>query len=237
MCSDRSAPLTSLGSSAFRVSRFDLHRRFDGCPNDTPRDSKLKPDDPPFNAQERDIDLMLLEEMHCNPEFLAWIAERAGIPGGSLFLAHHSVYRSNGETDVLALVNTPEGRVALMVEDKIGAEMQPRQAERYHERGAALCADSSLKLYRTLLCAPEGYLRGIQSSDWHATLSFENIAQWFGEQDDARARWRRDTLVRAATRQRRSVVGNTVAIGDSTIARFKREYRVYVTKKMQRVRI
>jgi len=86
--------------------------------------------DPPFNAQERDIDLMLLEEIHCEPTFLAWIAEQAGISNGSLVQARHSVYRGNGETDVLVFVDTPKGRTALMVEDKIGAEMQPRQAER-----------------------------------------------------------------------------------------------------------
>src|SRR4051812_10323813 len=121
----------------------------------------MKPTDPPFNAQERDIDLMLLEEMHCDPEFVSWIAKFAGIRDASLHLAHHSVYCGNGETDVLAQMDTPDGRVALMIEDKIGAEMQPRQAERYRERGTALCADGLLKYFRTLLCAPQSYLQGV----------------------------------------------------------------------------
>ncbi len=59
---------------------------------------------PPFNAQERDIDLMLLEELHCSPIFTSWIGERAKVMNAILHLAQHSVYRENGETDLLALV-------------------------------------------------------------------------------------------------------------------------------------
>jgi hypothetical protein len=60
----------------------------------------MTPHSPPFNARERDIDLMLLEEMHCSPTFLGWIASQVGISNAALFLAQHSVYRGNGETDV-----------------------------------------------------------------------------------------------------------------------------------------
>jgi len=190
--------------------------------------------DPPFNAQERDIDLMLLEEIHCEPTFLAWIAEQAGISNGSLVQARHSVYRGNGETDVLVFVDTPKGRTALMVEDKIGAEMQPRQAERYRERGDALCAEGTINSYRTLLCAPQGYLQGVPPSDWHATLSFEAIAKWFEQQGNVRARWRCDTLRRAEVRQHRSAAGTAkspIMTANSEVAKFKRDYREYVISK------
>ena len=70
------------------------------------------------------IDLMLLEEMHCSPAFLAWIADRAGIAGADFVSAQHSVYRGNGETDVLALIDTPNGRVALI--RSRGAPVMPR---------------------------------------------------------------------------------------------------------------
>ena len=195
----------------------------------------MNPNDPPFNAKERDIDLMLLEEMHCSPTFVSWIAECARLKGASLHVAHHSVYRGNGETDILALIDTPDGRVALMIEDKIGAEMQPQQAERYRERGKALCdADGSLKCYRTLLCAPQTYLLGVPDKDWDATLSFEDIAGWFERQQDVRSNWRRDTLTRAATRLRRSLagtLGSPIEIGEGTIAKFKQDYRAYVMSK------
>jgi hypothetical protein len=58
--------------------------------------------------------------MHCSHAFLAWIADHAGFAGATLVSAQHSVYRGNGETDVLVVINTPEGRAALMIEDKIG---------------------------------------------------------------------------------------------------------------------
>ncbi len=177
---------------------------------------------------------MLLEEIHCEPTFLAWIAEQAGISNGSLVQARHSVYRGNGETDVLVFVDTPKGRTALMVEDKIGAEMQPRQAERYRERGDALCAEGTINSYRTLLCAPQGYLQGVPPSDWHATLSFEAIAKWFEQQGNVRARWRCDTLRRAEVRQHRSAAGTAkspIMTANSEVAKFKRDYREYVISK------
>jgi hypothetical protein len=188
----------------------------------------VTPHSPPFNAQERDIDLLLLEEIHCSPAFLSWIAARAGLVEGTLFSAQHSVYRDNGETDVLVLIDTPDGRVALMIEDKIGAEMQPRQAERYRERGKKLCDEGSALHFRTLLCAPRNYLEGVPPQDWHTTLPFEEIADWFGKQDDSRAKWRRDTLVRAVDRQRRSTA--TFAVGDETLIRFKQDYQRYVRR-------
>lgn len=188
---------------------------------------------PPFNAQERDIDLLLLEEMHCSPEFVSWIGQRAGIDDAKLIMAQHSVYKRNGETDVLAVFESPAGRVALMIEDKIGAAMQPKQAERYHLRGEQICAaEQNIKRYRTLLCAPKSYLASVPVADWHATLSLEDIAEWFAKQSNLRADWRRDVLMHAIRRQRRSTSGldGAGSVISSNLVDFKSHYHQHINK-------
>lgn len=186
---------------------------------------------PPFNAQERDIDIMLIEEMHCNSTFISWIASRVEIETATLVSAQHSVYKGNGETDVLAIVDTPNGRIALMIEDKIGAAMQPRQAERYHERGKQLCAAEPATVgYKTVLCAPRSYLSSISLQYWDAKLPFEDIADWFAKQNNPRSDWRRNVLLDAIKRQRRSAAGaseNNVTT-DLALVKFKQEYRNYI---------
>lgn len=188
---------------------------------------------PPFNAQERDIDLLLLEELHHSTSFLALIAKYAGIAPAVLKWARHSVYsgtgEEKGETDILAVIDSPNGRVALMIEDKIGAAMQPDQAKRYHARGEQLCAPGNkegITSYLTLLCAPANYLAAVPEGDWHKKLKFEDIADWFAKQDDPRAKWRHDALRFAITRQR----GSVAEVKDEVLLKFKHDYMSYCRK-------
>lgn len=59
-----------------------------------------RPAHPPFSVQERDVDLLILGQLHISPSFVTWIGERAGIAGARLASARHSVSTANGETDV-----------------------------------------------------------------------------------------------------------------------------------------
>lgn len=159
----------------------------------------------PFSPQERDIDLLLLEQFQLAPAFLDRFCAAIGLPAGSLVSARHSVYRGNGETDVLVHVATPSGRVAIMIEDKIGAAMQPDQCGRYHERGQALCAAGEADRYVAVLCAPQAYIASIPASeDWHARIAFEELAVMLGDDVSAHVRWRRAVLLASAARVKRA---------------------------------
>ena len=97
----------------------------------------------PFSVQERDIDLVLVEQLHVSSAFADWLTRRLNLTSAAVETARHSVYREHGETDVLVIVRRGEERVAVMIEDKIGAPMQPGQCERYHLRGRILCEESA----------------------------------------------------------------------------------------------
>ncbi|MPW28420.1 hypothetical protein F9L16_05315 [Agarivorans sp. B2Z047] len=89
------------------------------------------------SIKERDIDLLLIEELHIEPSFQQFIFESL-IPqqkSVSFIGAWHPVSTHNGESDVIVIFSDENGKiVALLIENKINASAQYRQGERYIER-------------------------------------------------------------------------------------------------------
>src|SRR5271165_2380191 len=91
------------------------------------------------SVAERDLDFLLVEELSVNGEFCDWITSR--LYGKPVFAssigAWHSVSDAAlGETDVLYMFRSDDdGRFAILIENKIDAGAQPKQAERYRQRG------------------------------------------------------------------------------------------------------
>jgi hypothetical protein len=69
----------------------------------------------PFSVQERDIDLLLIEQLHVCHAFADWLTGRLDLPGAVVETARHSVYREHGETDVLVIVRVGDENVAVML--------------------------------------------------------------------------------------------------------------------------
>lgn len=185
----------------------------------------------PFTVQERDIDLLILEQLHLSPEFLSWLAGAVGVPGARLEAARHSVVTSRGETDVLVTLRSGEERVAVMIEDKIGAPMQPRQAERYHERGRDLCAGGEADRFVTVLCAPRAYLAGVPDGEgWQVRLPLESLADWFGRDPSPASAWRRAILLAASGKlaRARAAEDRSNRDFDPTLLAMKQAYRELV---------
>src|SRR5947209_4196184 len=88
---------------------------------------------------ERDVDLLILEEFRSSARFRSWWLREVGLPElqrHHFIGAWHAYSTQFGESDVLLVVEDGGGRrYAVMMEDKIYAAPQPRQAERYVERG------------------------------------------------------------------------------------------------------
>lgn len=159
----------------------------------------------PFSVQERDIDLLLIELLHTSPSFIEWLAARLNLAGLQFHEAKHSVSTALGETDVMAVLASPSERVAIMIENKIGAPMQPRQRERYHERGNALRESGKICDYRVILCAPGQYHLSLPLQDrWQHHLSFEDIAAWLAPDDSPSARWKARVLTEAQSKAARA---------------------------------
>ena len=184
--------------------------------------------DAPYRLKERDLDLILLEELSGDTGFLAWFAEHLGLDKCRLLAAEHSVSAKAGakwgETDVLAIVESDGTRIAVLIEDKIAAEFTDRQAERYQERAADLVAKDAADRSLAVLCAPQGYLDGVPADDpWDRRISLEAVMGWFESVPGFRANWRARALRACLAR-----LSASRSAGSKEIKRFSCEFRDYL---------
>lgn len=132
---------------------------------------------------ERDIDLVLLEEFLATPEFALWFAKNAALPNlvlGSVVDARRSVTHSTGESDLEVRFESPSGRTTLLIENKIGAGLQPEQAARYHLRGADHVAKDRCDRFFTVIVAPDDYFADAnQMKGFDCRVSYEALMKWY----------------------------------------------------------
>ncbi len=154
-------------------------------------------------VEERDIDLLLLEEIHVNANFAAWLARKTQITG-AFERAWHSVSSAGlGESDLLLRYRDGTKHTILMVENKIAAAEQPDQAKRYRKRAKRLLESGDADRTVTAMFAPAAYLASRSAAGYDLHLSYEDISAWFRSEPSARARWRADLLDKAAAAARR----------------------------------
>lgn len=134
---------------------------------------------------ERDIDLLLLEEIHASEFFRKWLASTivgADAAGFSFVNAWHSILDpSLGESDMLVIFsNRALGKEAILLENKIDAPAQPDQAKRYTERGKLGVQRGAWCAFKTAILAPDRYLsRSADVGTYDSMVSYEAIRDWF----------------------------------------------------------
>lgn len=137
------------------------------------------------SVRERDIDLLLIEELVVNTSFASWFADEA-FGGTNEFACVLSVKRSvvdaqHGETDIQFVFKTLAGdQAAVLIENKIDAPPQSGQAERYLLRAQSGLDAGRWSDWVTCLCAPERYLSNPAYADgYQLVLSYESVRDWF----------------------------------------------------------
>lgn len=157
---------------------------------------------PEVSWQERDIDILLLQEFATSSDFAEAFQRRIGRAPAPLAHLRHSVHErlgglAWGETDIF-LSFADGGHV--LIENKITAPFQENQAERYRARAAhhAQAGQSAL----TVLVAPESYASQVSRDDWDAIISYEALAEMILAQG-AGAQLRAQILRNATTRATR----------------------------------
>ncbi len=130
--------------------------------------------------QERDIDLLLMEEWCVNPEFALFFLQKI-LPSVSTVAnrtAMHSITDdAYGESDIVLTFHLGEQRIAVLVEDKIDAIPQPDQAKRYRLRAEKM--KSSGQYDEVLICivAPSHYLEN-DTEQYPNRISYECLADF-----------------------------------------------------------
>ncbi len=91
--------------------------------------------------------------------------------------AARSVVTSTGESDLEVTYCREETRTRLLVENKIDAVFQRRQAERYTERAQAYLSRRECEKVVTVVIAPRSYANSVTGFD--RTITYEAVREWF----------------------------------------------------------
>ncbi len=170
---------------------------------------------------ERDIDLLLVEEFFCDIEFIRHFLRETPI-SLPLSIDSVSVKRSvtdkTGETDIVVEYHSLNGRICLLIENKIDANFQPGQIERYRDRKKTI----AYQVY-TVLIAPYDYLNGVIGFDY--TVSYESLIPFF-ETRDRRGKYKIELLRIAIDKLRRGYQ----PVNDELNLRFQKYYFTLVQR-------
>ena len=173
---------------------------------------------------ERDVDFLLMEELASSPDFLRWFAQKAGLECEvRLESITHSSTSATGETDIEVHLEAAGGTTFILLENKVDAPLQPRQAERYRERAQRYAREGACTHALSGLVAPAKYL-GEDPSDlgFDFTVQYEQILDWYEQPPTPRdARPFRSAILRRALD--RGTVGWTL-IPNESVTEFWRRY-------------
>ena len=130
---------------------------------------------------EHDIDVLFLEELVASHSFLRWFATQLKISGPvQLLSAAFSVSTSTGESDLELYVKAGNKAVGILVEDKLDAILQPRQADRYRERAENYIANGKCSECVTVIVAPHQYFADRNDTKgFDIRICMEDILRWF----------------------------------------------------------
>jgi hypothetical protein len=150
---------------------------------------------------ERDIDMMLAEELRVNPEFSRWIMSHFGSTDELAFPAastNVSVVEDGSEADVVAtFITISDEKHRLFIEDKIDAILMPEQLERYVRRGEGEQRRGLIARYSVLFFTPSTYFSATLPSGV-VQISFEAAAQELRSRStDIRSSYRASLLEKA----------------------------------------
>ncbi len=174
---------------------------------------------------ERDVDLLLLEEFVASRAFQNWFlttVTEQGLHAKRLVHAARSATLSNGESDLELTFESQDGRgKRLLIENKISAGLQPRQAERYRERGRSYVRRGDCQEFCTVLIAPSKYLgKGGDKKGFDVTLSYEAIRDHLKQSGDERAFYLDYMLSKAIEK----ATHGWQLVEDEPVTRFWRKY-------------
>lgn len=138
---------------------------------------------------ERDIDLLMLEELQSSPAFRSWFLNRV-LQMGSQWATYigslRSVTQSSGESDLEAAFLGADGkRLRLMIENKVGAGLQPAQASRYRVRGNNYVSSGACNVFSTVIVAPRRYFGATGGAKgFDAKVTYEDLLDWYAAAED-----------------------------------------------------
>lgn len=129
---------------------------------------------------ERDADFAIINAFSKRKEVRKLFLNKINRKDCKIKEVYHSLVQQEegygiGESDIVFVLEDSEGLFGLMIEDKINADAQPNQRERYDIRAKELINKGLFKKHYVFLCAPQSYLDSMMASKYELKISYENI--------------------------------------------------------------
>ncbi|NLR99916.1 hypothetical protein HGP17_24095 [Rhizobium sp. P38BS-XIX] len=183
------------------------------------------------HATERDIDLLLIEELQCSTEFVKWLVGRVSNDVVERSSVAHSKRRIHNrrEIDITLIVERQAGQTVCLIENKLDTLEQPRQAESYKEEARALISEGKARAVHTILICPRQYAEAASTfaGKFDHVIAYEDVADFLSLRASevsgelrARLLHRRSLMDQAITKARRGYE----AVGLVDIDRFLEKY-------------
>lgn len=163
-----------------------------------------------YSVRELHIDLLFLEEFYSSEAFRTWfIKNTIGLESNivKILRTEHSVIELERESDLEIAFEGSKGDVLFLIENKINAQFQPKQADDYTNRGIEYIRRGKCAEFYTILFAPEGFIqmiKPIHKFDFY--LSFESVILYFETQKQMgdRANYKINVLKKAIEKYQNS---------------------------------
>ena len=141
---------------------------------------------------EKDMDMLFLEEIVSNQEFIDIFLSEIDMMGAKVIEIEHSkTHPEYGESDMTIIVEFHNKRYGLLIEDKIDAIAMPEQYERYVKRGNYGVEKSEFEDYFVFIVAPQKYLdENAESKKYPNMISYEKCLEYFEKKQDARSQFK-----------------------------------------------
>ena len=149
---------------------------------------------------ERDMDLLIMEEFICSPQFARIFLDTVGITCDyTIDQVIHSMRDADlGESDIVFILDIGDKRHAIHIEDKIDALAMPNQSGRYAKRAEKDIAAGKYDEYSVLIVAPAKYLSANQEAQkYEHQVQYEQLRDYFAAQNDLRSKYKLALIDRA----------------------------------------
>lgn len=179
------------------------------------------------SIRERDIDLLLLEELTSDYTFCEWFIKELNLPNlTSINGAWRSITAFGlGETDILFSYNSNNSKIYVLIENKLDTSFQNEQFNRYIKRAEEYITNKECDQSFTILIAPKLYCEN--QNQFENYLTYESIAQRFELIGSKRSIFKRDLIQIATEKLRRGYQ----PINSTTVQNFWLKYWQFKEEK------
>lgn len=188
---------------------------------------------PVDSVQERDIDLLIIEELNVSLDFCKWFINELELEAPtSKIKAFRSISDYGlGETDILISYSVENRTNFILVENKIDASFQNNQFERYKKRGENYIKKKECDDCYIVLIAPKSYCEN--QSNFSNYINYESIKKYFTDKNDIRADYKSEILSIAIEKERRGYK----AVNSIPVQSFWKSYYEYKISNLKSFRM